>query len=70
MQTDGEMIETAYLFVVESLKVYFKYMIKYKLDYNLPSDFEEIRNNYPDAYTVMLITAEIIENCNKDEDEY
>lgn len=44
-------------------------MIKYKLDYNLPSDFEEIRNNYPDAYTVMLITTEIIENCNKDEDE-
>ena len=44
-------------------------MIKYKLDYYLLSDFEEIRNNYPDAYTVMLITAEIIENCNKDEDE-
>lgn len=69
VQTDGEIIEAAYLFAVESLKVYFKYMIKYKLDYNLPSDFEEIRNNYPDAYTVMLITAEIIENCNKDEDE-
>ena len=43
-------------------------MIKYKLDYNLPSDFEEISNNYPNACSVMLITAEIIDNCSKDKD--
>ena len=68
MKTDGEIIEMAYLFAVESLKVYFTYMIKYKLDYKLPSDFEEIRNNYPNACSVMLITAEIIDNCSKDKD--
>ena len=68
LKTDGEIIEMAYLFAVESLKVYFTYMIKYKLDYNLPSDFEEIRNNYPNACSVMLITAEIIDNCSKDKD--
>lgn len=59
LKTDGEIAELAYLYAVELLKIYAKYVLKYKLDYNEPSDFEEVRNKYRDSCSVMLLSVDI-----------
>ncbi len=62
IKTDGAFVEEAYLYAVECLKAYFICVHKYDLPYNLPSDFENVQNKYPDSCAVMLILAQL--NCN------
>ena len=55
--TDGAIVEEAYLYAKECLKSYFKYVEKYDLDFNMPTDFEDIkRSANPNDY-VMLVDA-------------
>lgn len=57
--TDGKFVEEAYLYAQELLKAYFVYVIKYDLDYNLPSDFEKIKKFSQGSEHVMLVVADI-----------
>ncbi len=55
--TEGAMVEEAYLYAREFLKSYFKYVEKYDLDFNMPTDFEVIRKSVKNDDIVLLIDA-------------
>ena len=42
ISTEGEDLTEAFLFAKDLLRVYFSYVLKYDLDYNLPSKVEDI----------------------------
>lgn len=63
LTTDGSFIEEAYLYAKEMLKAYFTYIEKYDLDFNLPTDFERVKNSSEEGDVVMLIDAELKENA-------
>lgn len=54
--TDGDTIEQAYLFAKDFLRVYFTYVIKFDLEFDLPMHFEDVVKKYPEG-TVMLVDA-------------
>lgn len=55
--TDGNIMEEAFLYAEECLKTYFKYIEKYDLDFNLPTDFEIVKKSARVEDVVMLIEA-------------
>ena len=62
LTTDGAIVEEAYLYARECLKAYFKYIEKYDLDFNLPTDFECVKKSARAEDYVMLIDAVIADN--------
>ena len=61
LMTDGNFVEEAFLFAKSALKAYFVYAEKYEMDYNFPTDFEEIKMASSPNDIVMLIDAEVTE---------
>lgn len=55
LTTDGDDISHAYLFAKDLLRVYFSYVTKYDLDYNLPSKFEDIQSRCGTNQHALLI---------------
>lgn len=55
LTTDGDDISHAYLFAKDLLRVYFSYVTKYDLDYNLPSKFEDIQSRCGTNQYALLI---------------
>lgn len=58
LTTDGRFVEEAYLYAKACLKAYFVYVEKYDLDYNMPSDFENVKASSKNDI-VMLIDADV-----------
>ena len=61
LMTDGNFVEEAFLFAKSALKAYFVYAEKYDIDYNFPTDFEEVKKSASPNDIVMLIDAEVTE---------
>ena len=61
LMTDGNFVEEAFLFAKSALKAYFVYAEKYDMDYNFPTDFEEVRKTCSPNDIVMIIDAEVTE---------
>jgi len=57
--TEGATIEEAFLFAKDYLRVYLTYALKFDLDYNQPTKFEEVVLQHKDALCVLLIDAVI-----------
>lgn len=55
INTEGAVMEEAYLFAAEFLKEYMKCAIKYDLGYNLPTDYESISKKLKKDETCMLV---------------
>ena len=59
LETDGKIIEEAFLYAKEFLKSYFVYVNKYDLDFNYPSDYETVSAKCKDGDILMLVDAEV-----------
>ena len=57
--TDGQFVEEAFLYAQELLKAYFVYVVKYDLDFNMPTEFDKIKKRSKADETVMLISADV-----------
>lgn len=57
--TDGKFIEEAFLFAKEFLKQYFVQVLKYDLDFNYPTNFEQVKQNSKSTDIVMLVDATV-----------
>ena len=62
--TDGETLEEAYLFAKDSLKVYCTYVVKFDLDLDMPTKFEEVKEHNPKDI-VMLVDCFVMPNGAK-----
>ena len=52
--TEGDTIEEAYLFAKDYLRVYCSYTIKFDVELDRPSKYEDVQNKYSND-TVMLV---------------
>ena len=52
--TEGDSMEEAYLFAKDYLRVYCSYTVKFDVELDRPSKFEDIQNKYKND-TVMLV---------------
>lgn len=59
LTTDGDFMEEAFLYAKSALKEYFLYVEKFDLDYNMPSDYEQVKSSCKPDETVMIIDAQI-----------
>ncbi|MBQ8443727.1 MAG: type II toxin-antitoxin system HicB family antitoxin [Clostridia bacterium] len=57
--TDGQFVEEAFLYAKELLKAYFVAIMKYDLDFNMPTDFDKVRKSSKSKDLVMLISADV-----------
>jgi len=57
--TDGAFVEEAFLYAKELLKAYFVAIMKYDLDFNMPTDFDKVKKASKPSYLVMLISADV-----------
>ena len=57
--TDGAFVEEAFLYAQELLKAYFVAVMKYDLDFNMPTEFDKIQKHAKKDELVMLISAEV-----------
>ena len=57
ISTDGKTYEEAYMFAKDLLRVYFVYVMKHDLDYNLPSSYDDMKRISGSGETVTLIDA-------------
>ena len=57
ISTSGESFEDAFLFAKDLLRVYFLYAVNNDLDFNLPSDFNLIKQKCGEGQTPILIDA-------------
>ena len=57
--TDGQFVEEAFLYARELLKAYFVYVVKYDLDFNMPTEFDKIKKHAKPGETIMLISADV-----------
>jgi predicted RNase H-like HicB family nuclease len=55
--TDGKDLSEAYLCAKELLRVYFSYVNKYEVDYNLPTKLEELEKKCKTNEKVLLVDA-------------
>ncbi len=55
ISTSGDNYDEAYLFAKELLKVYFLYVISNDLDFNFPSNFNDIKNKCTGKEVPLLI---------------
>lgn len=60
--TDGAFVEEAFLYAQELLKAYFVAVMKYDLDFNMPTEFEKIQRNVKKGEHIMLISTEVSKN--------
>ncbi len=61
LTTDGKIIEEAFLYAKEFLKQYFIHVLKYDFDFNMPTDFEEVKKGCKNDDVVMLIDVAVSE---------
>jgi len=52
---EGKIVEEAFLYAQEFLRQYFIQVLKYDLDFNMPTDFQDIKNKCKKDDIVMLI---------------
>ncbi|MBE7073624.1 MAG: hypothetical protein E7379_00815 [Clostridiales bacterium] len=57
--TDGAFVEEAFLYAKELLKAYFVAIMKYDLDFNMPTDFDKVKKASKPSDLVMLISADV-----------
>ena len=57
--TDGAFVEEAFLYAQELLKAYFVAIMKYDLDFNMPTDFDRVKKSSKSSEIVMLISADV-----------
>ena len=57
ISTDGNTFEEAYMFAKDLLRVYFIYVLKNDLDYNLPSSYEDLQKTGSKGETIAMIDA-------------
>lgn len=57
ISTDGKTFEDAYLYAQDLLRVYFIYVLKHDLDFNLPSTYEELKKSSNPSETIVMIDA-------------
>lgn len=57
ISTDGSTFEEAYMFAKDLLRVYFVYVLKNDLDYNLPSTYEDVQATCKGNEKVAMIDA-------------
>ena len=57
--TDGQFVEEAFLYAKELLKAYFVAVMKYDLDFNMPSEFERVQKSAKKGEIIMLIHADV-----------
>ena len=70
LQTDGKIMEEAFVFAKGFLKSYFVYVELYDMDYNLPTDYETCKKQNSFADEIMLIDAEVDKNDIKNPSKY
>ena len=59
--TEGNNLSEAYLYAKDLLRVYLSYALKYEIDYNLPTRYEEVIKRFPDKI-VMYIDVVVTTN--------
>ncbi len=59
LATDGAFMEEAFLYAKEFLKQYFVQAIKYDFDYNMPTDFQEVKDQCKKDDVLMLIDCAV-----------
>ena len=57
ISTDGNTFEEAYMFAKDLLRVYFVYVLKHDLDYNLPSSYEDLKRTSNGGESIVMIDA-------------
>ncbi len=57
ISTDGRTYEEAYMFAKDLLRVYFIYVLKHDLDFNLPSSYEDLQATSSAGETITMIDA-------------
>ena len=62
LTTEGNNIEEAYLYAKDYLRAYCTYALKFDIDVEFPSKFEDIAKKYKDANTMLLSVS----LCEKD----
>ena len=70
LQTDGKIMEEAFVFAKGFLKSYFVYVELYDMDFNLPTDYETCKKQNAFADEIMLIDAEVDKNDLKNPSKY
>ena len=60
--TDGAFVEEAFLYAQELLKAYFVAVMKYDLDFNMPTEFDKMQRNIKKGEHIMLISTEVSKN--------
>ena len=57
ISTDGKTYEEAYMIAKDLLRVYFIYVLKHDLDYNLPSSYDDLKKTSQGGETITMIDA-------------